>query len=670
MSVSVALADGDSIIAWQTTQGVQFQEFDPDGNPIGATTNVTSANAPWLTLAPLSNGGFSAVWDASVNAAPMAQDYTSNGVANGATYAPTTPLPATSVAFTSLDMPIGGQNGPWTTLLPNGDTVTVTDSTNSSNGPSLTMQQYDPAGNPVGPAFVHSVQGLPGFGQVDIASLANGNYAVSFVDNGNYGGISFVDLFDPIGNNLVSEQVASTGFQLLHDQVTAGLADGGFVMTWVAATYNTQDLNSPAPLGVFAEEFNAAGAPVTQQELVATLPSSYTAPEVASFANGHYTISWTANGTPESASFTEQGSPVSPLSSDTVITPALNYVTPQGVAEVVLVGTTAQTVTANHSGDTLVSNDYQSTLIGGTGNDTLVAGHNSNIMTGGGGNDTFVFNALPWNSNGQITDFNTATDVLDLRGLFASIGYTGSNPVADGTLSFVSDGHGNTLVEINTHNPSDPWPTTVTTLDGVSPSSITSSDYMWSSDTAPDSGNDPSGGGTSGSTGTGTGSATVETSAADYAAPAGVLSIVMTGTEAQTVTANNAGDTITSNDAQSTLIGGTGNDTLIAGQNSNIMTGGGGDDTFVFNTLPWNSNGAITDFNPAIDVLNLTGIFQSMGYTGTDPVADGTLSFVADGHGNTLVEINPHNPSDPWPIVVTTLENVQPGALHHGDWII
>jgi hypothetical protein len=100
------------------------------------------------------------------------------------------------------------------------------------------------------------------------------------------------------------------------------------------------------------------------------------------------------------------------------------------------------------------------------------------MLTGGAGSDTFVFNNVPWNA-GHITDFNTAQDVLNLAGIFKSIGYTGANPVADGYLSFVSDGAGNTQVYVNAHNPANPWASLVTTLDHVSPTSITSHDYIF-----------------------------------------------------------------------------------------------------------------------------------------------------------------------------------------------
>jgi len=328
------------------------------------------------------------------------------------------------------------------------------------------------------------------------------------------------------------------------------------------------------------------------------------------------------------------------------------YTVPDGITHVVLTGDSAQTVTANNLGDTITSNDHASTLIGGTGNDTFIAGHDANMMTGGTGSDTFVFNVLPWNA-GHITDFDPASDKLDLSGILHAAGYTGANPVADGYLTFVADGAGDTQVFANSHNASGPSQTLITILDHVSPDGIAPADY-----------------GFDGASNT---SATVATnattsSAATYTVPSDVTNVALTGTTAQTVTANNAGDTITSNDAGSTIIGGTGNDTLIAGHGADHLTGGSGSDTFVFNALPWNA-GHVTDFDAAADMLNLTGLFKAIGYSGSDPVADGYLSFAADGAGNTQVIVNAHNGSNPATTLVTTLDHVSPSDITNHDYI-
>jgi Ca2+-binding RTX toxin-like protein len=154
------------------------------------------------------------------------------------------------------------------------------------------------------------------------------------------------------------------------------------------------------------------------------------------------------------------------------------YAVPDGIQNVVLTGTAAQAVTANNIGDTITSNDYGSTLIGGAGNDTLIAGHGADQLTGGAGADAFVFNYLPWNA-GHITDFNTANDTINFSGIFTSIGYSGNNPVADGYLSFESDGAGDTKIYVHPQGPSTTIPILITIVDHVSPSQITSGDWIF-----------------------------------------------------------------------------------------------------------------------------------------------------------------------------------------------
>ena len=88
----------------------------------------------------------------------------------------------------------------------------------------------------------------------------------------------------------------------------------------------------------------------------------------------------------------------------------------------------------------------------------------------------------------------------------------------------------------------------------------------------------------------------------------------------------------------------------------------------MFDYLPWNA-GQISDFASGTDVLDLKGIVSTVGYAGSDPVADGYLHFVADGSGNTKVYVDPQGPSTTIPILVTTLEHVQPSAIHSGDYL-
>jgi uncharacterized repeat protein (TIGR03803 family) len=270
------------------------------------------------------------------------------------------------------------------------------------------------------------------------------------------------------------------------------------------------------------------------------------------------------------------------------------------------------------TGETLTANDTPGQVLIGTPNDdTFFAGHSSVSMTGNGGADTFVFQFEPWTA-GQITDFTPGNDKLDISALLTSIGYTGHDPVADGVVTFQSDGSGDTQVLF--HDPANAWPTLVTTLDGVLPTGLTSANTFGTA------GSSSGGGGTT-------------------------------------------GETLTANDTAGQLLVGTpNNDTFFAGHNSVVMTGDGGADQFVFQFLPWNA-GSITDFNTAADVLNLKGIFAAIGYTGSNPVADGFLVFHSDGQGDTQVIVNPQGPSTQIPIAVTTLDHVDPSMIHSSDYL-
>ena len=286
------------------------------------------------------------------------------------------------------------------------------------------------------------------------------------------------------------------------------------------------------------------------------------------------------------------------------------------------------------AGSTITApDDHGSALTGTPGDDVIVASHGADTLTGGAGADVFRFDVLPW-SAGHVTDFTPGTDVVDLSGLFRSLGYAGTNPVADGYLSLASDGQGGTRIYVDPDGPGagSPWPYLVTTLDHVSPNSLQIGRDIGF-------GGPAAGGGTAPGAGGGGGPA--------------------------------AGSTITApNDDGSTLMGTAGNDVLIASHGADSLTGGAGADTFQFGVLPW-SAGHVTDFTPGTDVLDLAPLFDAAGYHGSDPVADGYLTFGSDGAGSTRVWFDPDGPgsASPWPYLITTLDHVDPSSLVAGrDW--
>jgi len=130
------------------------------------------------------------------------------------------------------------------------------------------------------------------------------------------------------------------------------------------------------------------------------------------------------------------------------------------------------------------------------------------------------------------------------------------------------------------------------------------------------------------------------------------------------------GQTLTGSGNGSNLVGGAGNDTLIAGYGADTMTGAGGADHFTFNDVPW-AAGHITDFTHGVDKIDVSGLLRKVGYTGSDPIADGYVKLIDDGHGNSWVyfDSDGRGTADPWGSLVTTIDHVSPGGVTTGDWI-
>jgi Ca2+-binding RTX toxin-like protein len=157
---------------------------------------------------------------------------------------------------------------------------------------------------------------------------------------------------------------------------------------------------------------------------------------------------------------------------DTVRSLAPSYTLPANVENLTLTGTTPQVGIGNNLDNILTSNNAGSTLIAGSGNDILIAGKGPDTLTGGSGHDIFQFNNIPTQA-GQVTNFVPGQDMLDLRQLFATAGYHGTNPVTDGYLSLVSDGKGDTNVLFDPHTGGlASGGQLVTTLDQIAPTQL------------------------------------------------------------------------------------------------------------------------------------------------------------------------------------------------------
>jgi Ca2+-binding RTX toxin-like protein len=142
-------------------------------------------------------------------------------------------------------------------------------------------------------------------------------------------------------------------------------------------------------------------------------------------------------------------------------------------------------------GRVIAGTDTPSTLTGTTGADTITAGRSSDTIVSGDGADLLVFRYLPWRGS-TVTDFKVGADRLDFGQLFRDAGYTGTDPEADGLISykyqsglqiyFDPDGSG-----------TGQWPFLITTLQGVPANT-----YRWAELSGGGASPPPSGGATLG----------------------------------------------------------------------------------------------------------------------------------------------------------------------------
>ena len=280
------------------------------------------------------------------------------------------------------------------------------------------------------------------------------------------------------------------------------------------------------------------------------------------------------------------------------------------------------------SGQVITSPGPNSTLTGGEGADTITAGQGGDTITGGAGADWFVFNKNPWSPH-TVKDFHVGEDKLDLSALLQAARYTGSDPVADKYVWLQDNGAGglNVLFDWDGAGPNPQWPNFLARLEGVSASTTT-----WAQLT---------GGGTGGTT-----------DPPPPPPPAG------------------SGQVITSTGPGSTLTGGAGADTLISSRGEDLLTGGGGADRFVFPDETW-APATITDFKAADgDKIDLSGVLDDWGYTGTDPFADGRLILQGDGQGSTRVLLDNDGAGGEWPNYVLFVQGVGLEVLHNSShWI-
>lgn len=402
------LANGDYVITWHSLwqdgyeYGIYAQRYDANGNTLGGETQISTYAAASQTspaIAALGNGDYVVTWESYSQGGIFAQRYDLNGNPLG--------------SETHVDTFAGGfQSSPAIAALADGGYIVTWQSgyQDYTDGGGIYAQRYDASGIAVGAETRINTATVPDQLHPAISALNDGGYVVawqSYGQDGSQWGI-YAQRFDLSGNAVGAEtQVNTTTTGAQDSPALAGLADGGYLVTWLS--YG---------VGTFAQRYDAGGNPVGGETLL-TKPSE----AIAALSGGGYIVT----GTPYNGMSWEvyaqrydaDGNIVHQFTGDAnanQMTADSASVVFDGAAgnDTLTGGSGADVVNGGLGADYAAGGDGNDFIIGEAGNDTLTGGAGADTLTGGSEADFFVIDNLA--NVDTITDFSPVDDTLVLTG--------------------------------------------------------------------------------------------------------------------------------------------------------------------------------------------------------------------------------------------------------------
>jgi Ca2+-binding RTX toxin-like protein len=391
-----ALAGGGFAVSWtdSSTLGdgsgssVKVQIFDSAGAPAGGefVANTSTALGQGQSSMAASAGGFVLVWaDGGSNASDIkAQRFDAAGAKIG-----TELLVNTQVA--------GTQFAPVVTVLTDGRFVVTWMSG------SIKAQLFNADGTMAGAEFTVTPATQGGKGGPSVTALAGGGFAIAWEDNDESavtGGPGIrVQVYDSAGTALGADiKVHTEDYGSQYGAFVAGLADGGFVVTWTDTSGRGADLSSN---GVKAQQFDSAGARVGGEFLVNVVTGGRQyASGIAAKADG-FTIVWRdLSGQDPSGAGVKFGrfvlSPATAAGDEIVGTGGADHIhgldgddilSGLGDSDLIEGGAGSDRLDGGDGGDVLRGDQGDDLIDGGSGNDRLEGGDGDDVLGGGIGND-------------------------------------------------------------------------------------------------------------------------------------------------------------------------------------------------------------------------------------------------------------------------------------------
>jgi Ca2+-binding RTX toxin-like protein len=396
LSAITAMTDGGYLISWTSydqdgsSGGIYAQRYDASNATVGSEVHIstsTSGNQYHPGIAAVSGGGYVITWGSDQGVSDFdvfMQRFSSTGVALGS---------ETKVNTTTANQ----QYVPVVAPLSGGGYVVTWQSMQTGLGGSaaeIYSQQYDASGNKVGGEVVvtggltDTMRGDPA-----VTGLSDGGYIISWSEapqGQNYGSNILSQRFDSSGAKQGSVAlVNSTGGQISHAAISA-FADGSYIVAWT---------NYP---GVIYQLYDATGTKVGSEVQLAdsTGSGSGQAPELATWADGSFVVSWIKQADINFSVFTTAY--ISALAGTTgpdslIGTIGDDYITGLAGNDIIqgndgkdhLYGDTGNDQLIGGSADDyLFGQDGDDVLWGETGNDNLIGDSGNDILFGQDGNDT------------------------------------------------------------------------------------------------------------------------------------------------------------------------------------------------------------------------------------------------------------------------------------------
>ncbi|MGV3551574.1 Ig-like domain-containing protein [Rhizobium sp.] len=292
------LEDGGWVVTWESLgqdgsgYGVFQQRFDKNGVLYGNETQVNNAidyGQYDQDVIGLPDGGWLVSWTSFQNGNDVDvyfQRYDVNGAEAG---------PETRANSSTLN----SQGYSEITLLKDGGWIVTWDSFQDGNSYDVYQQRYRANGNTFGTETRVNTASSDYQGDPSVAALDDGGWVVAWNSTGQDGNESgiYLQRYDASGARVGSETLVNT--TVINDQQEAeitGLADGGWVVTWVSRGQEDPfNANEQFNYGVYQQQFDKNGNKIGGEILVNSfIKGSQFDHEVAALDDGGWVVTWTS----------------------------------------------------------------------------------------------------------------------------------------------------------------------------------------------------------------------------------------------------------------------------------------------------------------------------------------------------------------------------------------